>query len=197
METDAIRTVGVCAASPHAALIPYVPIPLEDRESWLRILVQKVKDGDRLAETALRQTFERGVRYVAAHGIAPQWTESVVSKTFLAFFEAIREDRINAPAAVVAFVWTAVHQQLTFRNGKNELVSSAVHEMRPRDRDILERLYCQGQSPQLICSELKLSESRLRQLKSRAKEHLGLGEGTKAILRPLSIPIDSGWSQRV
>jgi DNA-directed RNA polymerase specialized sigma24 family protein len=47
-----------------------------------------------------------------------------------------------------------------------------LEEMRPIDREVLERFYIHCHSPERICREMKLTETQFRLLKSRAKSRL-------------------------
>jgi RNA polymerase sigma factor (sigma-70 family) len=53
---------------------------------------------------------------------------------------------------------------------KRELMRKLILELRPRDREILERFYLAGQSEEQIRGEMELSANQFRLLKSRAKD---------------------------
>ena len=55
---------------------------------------------------------------------------------------------------------------------RTQMMLQALSNMRPRERQILERFYLQEQTCEQICAEMKLSENQYRLLKSRAKSHL-------------------------
>ena len=56
---------------------------------------------------------------------------------------------------------------------RNELIQRVLHELSERDREILTRFYLNEQSQKQICSEMALTETQFRLLKSRAKARFG------------------------
>jgi len=56
---------------------------------------------------------------------------------------------------------------------RNELIQRVLHELSERDREILTRFYLDEQSQEQICSEMALTETQFRLLKSRAKARFG------------------------
>ena len=54
-----------------------------------------------------------------------------------------------------------------------ELITRVLGELSPRDREILTRFYLREQSQDQICSEMDLTETQFRLLKSRAKARFG------------------------
>lgn len=56
---------------------------------------------------------------------------------------------------------------------KRELLRRVLGELSERDREILTRFYLKEQSQQQICSEMDLTETQFRLLKSRAKARFG------------------------
>ncbi len=56
---------------------------------------------------------------------------------------------------------------------KAELMKSVLESLSDRDRDILVRFYLEEQSQEQICSEMQLTETQFRLLKSRAKAKFG------------------------
>lgn len=63
-----------------------------------------------------------------------------------------------------------------------QLVSEVLRNISPRDREILTRFYILEQSQEQICSEMGLSETQFRLLKSRAKARFG-ELGRRRVLR--------------
>ncbi len=62
---------------------------------------------------------------------------------------------------------TAMFQQ------RKELINRVLHELSERDREILRRFYLCEQRQEEICSEMGLSDTQFRLLKSRAKARFG------------------------
>lgn len=56
---------------------------------------------------------------------------------------------------------------------RTDLITRVLGEMTDRDREILTRFYLQEESQDQICSEMGLSETQFRLLKSRAKARFG------------------------
>jgi RNA polymerase sigma-70 factor (ECF subfamily) len=56
---------------------------------------------------------------------------------------------------------------------RNELIQKVLEELGTRDREILTRFYLREQSQEQICSEMCLTETQFRLLKSRAKARFG------------------------
>ncbi len=56
---------------------------------------------------------------------------------------------------------------------RNELIQKVLHELGTRDREILNRFYLLEETQEQICSEMSLSETQFRLLKSRAKARFG------------------------
>ena len=54
-----------------------------------------------------------------------------------------------------------------------ELMRKALEMLPRRQREVLERFYLREQAPEQICSEMHLTETQFRLLKSRAKAHFG------------------------
>ena len=56
---------------------------------------------------------------------------------------------------------------------RNQLIQKVLDELSERDREILTRFYLYEQSQEQICSEMSLTETQFRLLKSRAKARFG------------------------
>jgi RNA polymerase sigma factor (sigma-70 family) len=56
---------------------------------------------------------------------------------------------------------------------RNRLIHKVLGELNPRDREILTRFYLMEQCQDQICSEMALTETQFRLLKSRAKARFG------------------------
>lgn len=56
---------------------------------------------------------------------------------------------------------------------RREIMSHVLRSVSRRDREILTRFYLLGESQERICSEMKLTETQFRLLKSRAKARFG------------------------
>jgi len=79
---------------------------------------------------------------------------------------------------------------------RNELIRRVLGELGDRDREILTRFYLREQSQQQICTEMCLTETQFRLLKSRAKARFGeLGKKKLAsrVLHPICLRTSAGF----
>jgi RNA polymerase sigma-70 factor (ECF subfamily) len=80
---------------------------------------------------------------------------------------------------------------------RNELLQRVLEELGQRDREILTRFYLHEQSQEQICTEMALTETQFRLLKSRAKARFGELGKKKLVARagpPLSMRTSAGIS---
>ena len=64
-------------------------------------------------------------------------------------------------------------EQTAMLHQRDRLIHKVLGELTPRDREILTRFYLMEQSQDQICSEMALTETQFRLLKSRAKARFG------------------------
>jgi RNA polymerase sigma-70 factor (ECF subfamily) len=87
-------------------------------------------------------------------------------------------------------------QAAIFRQ-RTDLINKVLDELRDRDREILTRFYLDEQSQDQICSEMDLTQTQFRLLKSRAKARFGeLGKKklSHRILNTASMRTSAGMS---
>jgi len=142
------------------------PQELDDRlHDTFLIVVQAIRRGE-LREPERLMGFVRTVvrRQVAAHiELAVQSRREFQD---LEVCDAVSDTTASPEDAVIA------HQ-------KAEIMASILRGVSRRDREILTRFYLQEQPQEQICSEMKLTETQFRLLKSRAKARFGeLGRRT-------------------
>jgi RNA polymerase sigma-70 factor (ECF subfamily) len=77
-------------------------------------------------------------------------------------------------------------EQTAMFHQRNRLIHKVLGELTPRDREILTRFYLMEQGQDQICSEMALSETQFRLLKSRAKARFGELGRKKLASRTLS-----------
>jgi RNA polymerase sigma-70 factor, ECF subfamily len=76
-------------------------------------------------------------------------------------------------------------EETAISHQRESLVQRVLVELSSRDREILTRFYLHEESDEEICSEMTLTETQFRLLKSRAKSRLGeLGKKRLARRRP-------------
>jgi RNA polymerase sigma factor (sigma-70 family) len=71
----------------------------------------------------------------------------------------------------------------------SDLAKRILRSLNKRDREVLIRFYLEEQAPNQICSEMKLTETQFRLIKSRAKARFGALGKRRLALR-------SGWQTR-
>jgi len=64
-------------------------------------------------------------------------------------------------------------EEAAMRRQRDEIMEKVLRSISRRDREILTRFYLMEQSQQEICRQMKLNETQLRLLKSRAKARFG------------------------
>lgn len=136
------------------------PQELEDKvhDSFL-IVVQAIRRGD-VREPERLMGFVRTVvrRQVAAH------IDHAVHS---------RREEIDVEVGVrIADVRSNPEQRAASRQ-QAELMKSVLHSLSERDREILTRFYLHEETQEKICSDMDLTETQFRLLKSRAKARFG------------------------
>jgi RNA polymerase sigma-70 factor (ECF subfamily) len=136
------------------------PQELDDKvHDTFVVVVQAIRRGE-LREPQRLMGFVRTIvrRQVAAH------IDRVVHN---------RREQIELDATLrVADPTGNPEEALMFRQ-RAELITRVLGELSQRDREILTRFYLREQSQDQICSEMDLTETQFRLLKSRAKARFG------------------------
>jgi RNA polymerase sigma-70 factor (ECF subfamily) len=84
-----------------------------------------------------------------------------------------RRDQIDLDATVRLADPEGNPEQKAMFSQRTDLINRVLGELSQRDREILTRFYLLEQSQDQICSEMALSETQFRLLKSRAKARFG------------------------
>jgi RNA polymerase sigma-70 factor (ECF subfamily) len=136
------------------------PQELDDKiHDTFVVVVQAIRRGE-LREPERLMGFVRTIvrRQVAAH------IDKVVHS---------RRDQIELDSSVkVADPRDNPEERAVFRQ-RTDLIQQVLGELSDRDREILTRFYLYEQSQDQICSEMALTETQFRLLKSRAKARFG------------------------
>lgn len=136
------------------------PQELDDKvHDTFVVVVQAIRRGE-LREPSRLMGFVRTIvrRQVAAH------IDKVVHT---------RRDQIDLDSTVrLADPEENPEERAMFRQ-RTDLINRVLGELPDRDRDILTRFYLLEQSQDQICSEMGLTETQFRLLKSRAKARFG------------------------
>lgn len=136
------------------------PQELDDKvHDTFVVVVQAIRRGE-LREPSRLMGFVRTIvrRQVAAH------IDKVVHT---------RRDQIDLDSTVRLADPEGNPEQRAMFSQRSELINRVLGELSDRDREILTRFYLLEQSQDQICSEMGLSETQFRLLKSRAKARFG------------------------
>ncbi len=85
----------------------------------------------------------------------------------------LRKDRLDVDSGLKIIDPTTNPEENAVFKQRIELIRMVLSEMGERDREILTRFYLHEQSQAQICSEMDLTETQFRLLKSRAKLRFG------------------------
>jgi RNA polymerase sigma-70 factor (ECF subfamily) len=123
------------------------------------VVVQAIRRGE-LREPERLMGFVRTIvrRQVAAH------IDRVVH---------IRREQLDMEATARIIDPTTNPEETAIFRQRLELIKRVLSELGDRDREILTRFYLREQGQEQICSEMDLSETQFRLLKSRAKARFG------------------------
>jgi RNA polymerase sigma-70 factor, ECF subfamily len=136
------------------------PQELEDKvHDTFLIVVQAIRRGE-LREPERLMGF---VRTIVRRQVAAYIDNAVQTRKEQADLESglsICDDRSNPEEDAIA-------------RQRVEIMTSVLHGVSARDREILTRFYLLGQTQQQICSEMRLTDTQFRLLKSRAKARFG------------------------
>lgn len=168
--------------------------PLDNREaptlpSWAE-LMDKIKQNDAHGFEELNRVFSRGVRYFLCRHVGRQHLDEQVRDTLLGVAQAIQRGELEDPERLIEFVRTSVRCQIAehvraaaidpaqgaARQENLETAREVLRAAAPADREMLIRFYLRDQPAEQICSEMGVTETEFRLLRSRAKarfEELG------------------------
>jgi RNA polymerase sigma-70 factor, ECF subfamily len=136
------------------------PQELDDKiHDTFVVVVQAIRRGE-LREPERLMGFVRTIvrRQVAAH------IDKVVHS---------RREQIDLDSSVRIIDPRGNPEEAAMFRQRSELIQRVLGELSDRDREILTRFYMLEQSQEQICSEMSLSETQFRLLKSRAKARFG------------------------
>jgi len=160
------------------------PQELDDKvHDTFVVVVQAIRRGE-LREPSRLMGFVRTIvrRQVAAH------IDKVVHT---------RRDQIDLDSTVRLADPEGNPEERAMFTQRTELINHVLGELSGRDREILTRFYLMEQSQDQICSEMGLTETQFRLLKSRAKARFGeLGKKklTHRILHAVHVRTSAGVS---
>ncbi|MGA2591265.1 MAG: sigma-70 family RNA polymerase sigma factor [Bryobacteraceae bacterium] len=161
--------------------------------SWAE-LIDKIKQNRADGLEELNRVFSGGVRYFLCRQVGRQGLDEQVRDTLLVVTQAIQRGELDDPERLVEFVRTIVRCQVAAQIEDNVRApetgpeQDAIHRENqatarevlrgaaPADREMLIRFYLRDQPEEQICSEMGVTETEFRMLKSRAKarfEELG------------------------
>jgi len=136
------------------------PQELDDKiHDTFVVVVQAIRKGD-LREPQRLMGFVRTIvrRQVAAH------IDKVIHT---------RRDQIELDTTVRVADPRGNPEESAMFQQRNRIIHKVLHDLAPRDREILTRFYLMEQGQDQICAEMDLTETQFRLLKSRAKARFG------------------------
>ena len=136
------------------------PQELDDKiHDTFLVVVQAIRRGE-LREPQRLMGFVRTIvrRQVAAH------IDRVIHT---------RRDQIELDSSVRVVDPRGNPEEAAMFHQRNRMIHKVLEELAPRDREILTRFYLMEQGQDQICSEMDLTETQFRLLKSRAKSRFG------------------------
>ncbi len=156
-------------------------------------LVQGIERGEEACIQELYRIFARGIRFFLRRQLGSLEMDSKVDESLQIVVQAIQRGDLRDPGRLTGFVRNVVRRQvaayidkiLGAPRGVNpvpsppvrqkiEAMKAVLREMQARDREILSRFYLKEQTPEQICSEMKVSPAQLGLLKSRAVARFGV-----------------------
>jgi RNA polymerase sigma-70 factor (ECF subfamily) len=163
-------------------------------------LVERIRSGETHGTEELYQLFSQGLRLYIHNQLGTADLEENVRDILLAVVLAIRRGEVRAER-LMGFVRTIVRkhvaahidrgvrqrsdpapeplstdrptEEATVFRERAELIERVLTQLSARDREILMRFYLWEQDVDRICSEMSLTETQFRLLKSRAKARFG------------------------
>jgi RNA polymerase sigma factor (sigma-70 family) len=136
------------------------PRDLEDRvHDTFLIVVHAIRHGE-LREPERLMGFVRTIvrRQVAAH------IERAI---------AVRRQQADLDSGMMIASHGDNPEESAISRQRREVALGVLRAVSRRDREILTRFYLLGQSQEMICAEMNLTDTQFRLLKSRAKERFG------------------------
>lgn len=165
-------------------------------------IVELVRRGDIRGEEELYRIFARAFRYLLARRVPSQDVEDRLHDTFIALAQAVRRGSLRNPAALPSFAHRILYRQVanTYRRRKlcvepdaeafeiadhkqssldvilqreeRQGLEHALAELTPAERELIVRLYIDGESPKQIRGNMQLTEARFYSLKTRGRKKL-------------------------
>jgi RNA polymerase sigma factor (sigma-70 family) len=100
------------------------------------------------------------------------YARTILERKILEIHSERRKWRVDVDFEVLANT-TADHapnpEKLYEAEARIQVMKHALRQLRPKEREILERFYLEGQNPDQICREMNLTSTQFRLLKSRSK----------------------------
>lgn len=184
-------------------------------EESLISIADRIRSGDHNAEEEFFKTFERRVRaFALANGADEHLAEELVQETLWAVIKALRQDRLQQPEHLAAFVWGTArnlwkdrirllardrttpllpgadfphppHEHEDFE--RHHTAHQAISTLEPHERAVVLLSLVDGLAPHEIARQLGILPEAVRQRKSRALRKLteALGARSQAASRRL------------
>lgn len=158
------------------------PQDLDDRvHDTFLIVAQAIQRGD-LREPERLMGY---VRTIVRRQVAAQIEDNIYS----------RKHQIDLEWGLAVRDGTSNPEQSAIQRETRQIALKVLKTIGPRDREILIRFYLEEQSPDRICSEMGLTETQFRLLKSRAKARFG-ELGKRKVSKRLALFGEKWWRPR-
>jgi hypothetical protein len=151
-------------------------------------LVQNIRVGDDSSADELGRLLRPGVRFFIARSLAAVQVDEIARDVILRVIKAIREQELQDPDRLLAYVRGVVqlricsagieHRKPARRDLIDARLAGALRRLSGREREILKRFYVMGQAEEQILTEMSLSSSEFRELKSTVRAELARIKGT-------------------
>jgi len=169
--------------------------------SWVE-LVERARRGHPSALEELYRVFYVGIRFYLSRQIGPQDVDDKIHDLFLTITQSIQRGDLREPERLMEYVRTIVRRQVAAhidnavqarrkrtdmeyavelsdlrstaeRDENLEVAMRILNSLHKREREVLMRFYLKEQTADQICSDLDLTETQFRLIKSRAKARFG------------------------
>ncbi|MBK5295163.1 MAG: hypothetical protein JJE04_26250 [Acidobacteriia bacterium] len=192
MGADLSRSVEKMA--PGVAQSQMAPRPAG---AWQR-MIQGIRDGDPTCPEEFLASYSRGVMVLFKHHLGPLGLDRLIEETMSGALSEIRQGRIDSPASLVVFFRQILARQQTPAmaktpggNGcapvpgpidrarirrKADLLTISLRQYSNRDREILTRLFVEGEPEDRLLEEYGVSKEEFTRLKRILYDSASRGE---------------------
>ena len=139
-------------------------------------IVQLVLAGDPAGKTLLYKAFYNGLRFLAKRRCG-ELADECVELTIEDVIREIRAGKLGSPEQLVRLVRTSLHRVLATARNQSDIwpevpqslkisMLTVLKGLKPREVELLSRVYLRHQSEEKICHEMELTASCFQQMKA-------------------------------